>query len=263
MTSTVLSCDGIVLVVDPGYFPRELDELLTLSRSRGEVTMLAFTHGHWDHAMGWRHFAGAEVLLNPALQAAIAEGGELIRKNLVDAEDFDRKWYIERYVDGPDVHSGITPPSFPPLSRTRGLADATSFHIGSARLCTLHLPGHSIDGLGLWSPDEGLLLVGDYLSPCEIPFIDDLASYRATLRRLIAAIENDVRRVLPGHGRELDQREATAIAEADLDYLDALADCAARKDPVAAQALKLPRLHDSKEMQEHHPDNCRAAGLTL
>lgn len=263
LCSAVLTSGGVSLVVDPGYFPRELDELAALAAERGVVRQVAFTHGHWDHAMGWRHFPGAEIVMSPALQDAIATGGELVQKNLADAEDFDRTWYIERYTDGTDLHSGIAPPGFPPLARTHALAEGAQLLVGEAQLVALHLPGHSIDGLGLWAREDGLLLIGDYLSPCEIPFVDDLHAYRMTLRRLLATIDSDVRTVYPGHGRPQSAREATAIAEADLAYLDALAECALRRDAAAALALRLPRRAEQREMQAHHRDNCRAAGLDV
>jgi len=252
MTSAVLSCAGVSVVVDPGYFPRELDELAQLARSQGPVTMVAFTHGHWDHIMGWRCFPGAQILVSRSLREAIAQGSEVAAKNLRDAANFDRRWYIERGTE----------PAWPPLERTRALSDKELVQVGSTQLVALHLPGHSADGLGLWARDEGLLLLGDYLSPCEIPFVEDLTAYRATLRRLLELIE-EVHCILPGHGRPLSRSDARAIAEADLSYLEALARCQEAQDLSAALVLPLPRAADVPEMQEHHRENCQAAGFAL
>ena len=58
--------------------------------------------------------------------------------------------------------------------------------LGGLSFDALALPGHSPDGLGLVIED--LLLVGDYLSPCEIPFVDDAAAYRRTLTRLLVPV---------------------------------------------------------------------------
>jgi glyoxylase-like metal-dependent hydrolase (beta-lactamase superfamily II) len=250
MTSAILSQGGQCLIVDPGYFPRELDELVRLGAAAGEVAAVAFTHGHWDHVMGWRSFPAAAVYTSPSLHRAIAAPGAAEDRNLREAADFDRRWYIDRGQ----------PPQWPPLARTRALADGEALLLGEAQLIALHLPGHSCDGLGLWAPTDGLLLVGDYLSPCEIPFVEDLDAYRATLQRLLGHIERALR-ILPGHGPELDRRAAAAIAAADLRYLDALAECTARRDANAALALPLPRAADVPEMRDHHRDNCRAAGL--
>lgn len=252
MTSAVLSCDGVCLIVDPGYFPRELDELTQLAQARGDVTMVAFTHGHWDHVMGWRSFPDARVLMSRGMEDAVDAGNEIATRNLRDAADFDRRWYIERGA----------PPAWPPPKQRQALAEGSVVQVGHASIEALLLPGHSADGLALWARESGWLLLGDYLSPCEIPFVENLAAYRATLRRLLAML-GDVRHVLPGHGRLLSPDEARAIAEADSAYLDALARCQDANDAGAALSLTLPRAADVKEMQEHHRDNCRAAGLAV
>ena len=248
LSSAVLSRDGAVVVVDPGYFPRELDELSRLAREHGEVLAVAFTHGHWDHVLGWRSFPGAAVWTSPRLAAAMRDGSA--ERNLSDARDFDGRWYVERGA----------PYAWPPPERVRPLGEGDAPTIGDLGLRALTLPGHSADGLGLHVPSAGLLLCGDYLSPCEIPFVEDLAAYRATLRRLLALL-GELQTVVPGHGPLLTAAQARALAEEDLCYLDALARCAELGDVAAAQGLSLPRAAGVPGMAEHHLDNLRAAGL--
>ena len=69
-----------------------------------------------------------------------------------------------------------------------------------------------------------LLVVGDYLSVIEFPFVYvSTAAYRATIAALSDALERDpVACVTPGHGRALSGQEALAIAREDLAYLHAL-----------------------------------------
>lgn len=254
LSSAVLCCDGQVLLIDPGYFPRELAELSALAQARGLVQGVVFTHGHWDHVMGWRHVPTAPVYVSQTLSQAIATGSESAQKDLRDAAEFDRRWYIDRGA----------PPAWPPPDRLRPLQEGDSLPLGDTRLQALQLPGHSADGLALYAQREGLLWVGDYLSPCEIPFVADLAAYRATLRRLLALCDR-LDWVLPGHGPPLRREQARTIALADLAYLDALAELAASPQPslAAALALPLPRDADNPDMQAHHRDNCRVAGLAL
>ena len=125
-------------------------------------------------------------------------------------------------------------------------------------LTTLHglaLPGHSPDGLGLLLEEPRVLFAGDHLSPCEIPFVDDLDDYRATLRRLLALLP-EVAEVVPGHGPRLSSAQAIEIARADLEYLEALA---APGEGGDGAAITLPRAADVPGMQEHHAENLVAA----
>jgi hydroxyacylglutathione hydrolase len=248
--STVLSSDGQVVVVDPAFFPRELDELAALVRRRGAEVTVVFTHGHWDHVAGWRHFPGARVRGSPALAEAVAQGSTDAGSNLEQLRDFDRRWYVPR----PE------PAAWPP--RIEPLRDGDRLQIGGLALDALTLPGHSADGLGLWLPAEGLLLPGDYLSPCEIPFVEDLEEYRATLERVRSLLPR-IRRVIPGHGPELDPAAASAIVDGDLAYLAALAERVARGDAAGALQLPLPRAADVPGMGDWHRKNCTAVGLDV
>lgn len=251
LSSSVLSLGGAVLVIDPGYFPRELDELRALAGAAGQVLAVAFTHGHWDHVLGWRSFPDAQVWTSAHLAAAIRDGTDEAGRNLREARDFDGRWYVER---GAEL-------AWPPVERLRPLAEGDPVRAGDLELSALSLPGHSPDGLGLFERAAGLLFVGDYLSPCEIPFVADLAAYRATLHRLAALLDGTAL-VIPGHGPKLRPHEAAAIAAADLRYLDALAACAEAGDTAGALAIELPRAAQVPGMREHHLDNLRTAGLT-
>jgi hydroxyacylglutathione hydrolase len=247
--TTILSHRGVCVVVDPAYFPRELEAIAAAVAALGHAEAVVFTHGHWDHVMGHSVFPGTPVWVSRALEQSIASGAAAAARYLEDAREFDSRWYVPR----PAGHR------WP--DDVRGIADGDAVAPGGVRMRGLHLPGHSPDGLGLIVEEPGLLIVGDYLSPCEIPFVDDLPAYRATIVRLIALLGAGVGEVIPGHGRRLTSAEALAIARADLEYLDRLADAAARGDAEGARAMALPRAADVAGMREHHLENCAAAGL--
>jgi glyoxylase-like metal-dependent hydrolase (beta-lactamase superfamily II) len=252
MTSTVITHEGECLLIDPGYFPRELDDLVWLAECRGKVCALAYTHGHWDHVMGHTVFPDVPVWVSEALACSVRAGDDRARRCLEEAREFDSRWYIAR------------PMAYGWPSEMRGLSDGEVVEFGgSLRIQALHLPGHTPDGLGLFVEREGSLLVGDYLSPCEIPFVENLGDYLKTVRRLLDLMKQDVREVIPGHGFRLSAAEARAIALEDAGYLERLAAFAGTGDVSSAIAMALPRAADVVGMREHHVENCQKAGLEV
>lgn len=255
--STVLTHRGACLVIDPAYFPRELWAIGERVRERGRGEAVLFTHGHWDHVMGHEVCPEAPVWMHQGLVAEIAAGTARAAKYLADAREFDSRWYVPR----PRGHR------WP--DAVRAIGDGARLELAGAPLHALHLPGHSPDGLALVVEPAGALLAGDHLSPCEIPFVDDAALYRATLGRLIELLGGAggggaaVREVIPGHGPRLTAAEALAIARADVAYLERLQEAAARGDVQAALAIELPRAADVVGMRDAHRENCGKVGLTL
>jgi glyoxylase-like metal-dependent hydrolase (beta-lactamase superfamily II) len=183
------------------------------------------------------------------LAEAIARSGDpRAARYLEDARAFDARWYVPR----PAGHHWPASP--------RGLGDGDEVELGALSVRALALPGHSPDGLGLVVGDA--LLVGDYLSPCEIPFVDDPAAYRGTLLRLIE-VAREVREVIPGHGARMPAAAALALARADLAYIERLLEVGQRRDLEGARTIALPRAADVVGMWEHHCDNCAKVGIAM
>ncbi len=249
MTSTVIVSGHSCLVVDPGYFPRELEEIARSIPDGTTVEALVLTHSHWDHVIGHGMFPDVPVYVSPVLARSVAENGELAKKTMAEAREFDARWYIER------------PWGYGWPGEVRGLDDEGWFNVGDLDLQTFILPGHAPDCLAIRAGNH--LLVGDYLSPCEIPFVEDVAAYRRTLKRLLVMMEAGADVVIPGHGSALSAAEAHRIAREDLRYLNAIARCAESGDADAAARIDLPRAGEVPGMWDHHRDNCRIAGVPV
>lgn len=237
-TTTIIANRGACAVVDPAYFPRELYGIAARVRELGKAAAVVFTHGHWDHVMGHAHFPSVPVWMNALLVRAIERGDPRATQYLEDARAFDSRWYVPR----PAGHHW--PKTMCALSEGGALV------VGGVTLRALQLAGHSREDLGILAED--VLLCGDYLSPCEIPFVDEAKPYRVTLNRLVDVLR-DVREVIPGHGARMSASEALAIARSDMAYLDRLLDAGNRE---RALAVPLPRASEVVGMIDHHRDNC-------
>jgi glyoxylase-like metal-dependent hydrolase (beta-lactamase superfamily II) len=96
--------------------------------------------------------------------------------------------------------------------------------VGSQSLELHPAEGHTVDGMAVWAPWAGVLVVGDYLSPVEIPMLSEggsASAYLATLNRLEPLVEQ-AEHVVPGHGGPIDSGRAAAILREDRAYLEAL-----------------------------------------
>ncbi|MGE5255597.1 MAG: MBL fold metallo-hydrolase [Hyphomicrobiales bacterium] len=248
-TSIIVRAGDSCLVVDPGYFPRELDGIARAVPKGATVEALFFTHSHWDHVLGHGSFPGVPVYTSSVLARSVAQGGELAAQAMRKGREYDSQWYVER------------PWGYGWPEDLRGLDDGGWFNIGDLDIEAFFIPGHAPDCMAIRA--ENWLLVGDYLSPCEIPFVDDLTDYRRTLQRLVSLVDSGIENVVPGHGPRLSADDARRIAREDLRYLDHIARCAERSDPGAAAAIPLPRADRVFGMADHHRENCRKAGLAV
>ena len=64
-TCTVVETKDFVLVVDPNWLPHEMEEEIEqhVTQIRGQRELyLLFTHGDFDHVIGYHAFPGAKVI---------------------------------------------------------------------------------------------------------------------------------------------------------------------------------------------------------
>jgi hydroxyacylglutathione hydrolase len=203
-TSLLVFAEGESLVVDPGI---SAEEVAGIGRRAVEVGApvrhVLVTHGDWDHVCGIGGFPDARVAVGEETGEKIASG----------AADQAVTWAAEHY----DFVSAGSPR----VDET--FRSGSALVLGPFVLETFPLRGHTDDGSGFRLREQGLLIVGDYLSAAEFPFASSPAAYRITLAGLIEMLGNDPPDVvITGHGPPLEAQEAVSVAEADLSYLRSL-----------------------------------------
>ena len=208
-TCTVVRQGDESFVVDSPVLPDELEILPAVLEQAGfPFTGLLATHADWDHLLGRFAFGEAPLGVAESTAARLRNEPGTAQREL---RDFDEEHYVER--PAPLVLSG--PQSLPVPGHCA---------IGERELELHPTEGHTVDGMAVWIPWASVLVLGDYVSPVEIPWISESGSasaYLATLGRLEPLIER-AEHVVPGHGAVLDAERALAILREDRAYLEAL-----------------------------------------
>ena len=195
----VIAGDRIALAVDAGINDAEGRSVLaaatTLSRP---AIMLAYTHGHVDHALGGTAFVGHEILASPAIAEHMA----------VQLDD----WAVRGQESRTSLEERLGWPTI--MFEAGGELD-----LGGRRVQLIDTPGHAPGALCVLDPEAGILFGGDTVVTGIPPFFADGNSItlEATLRRLAKL---DLRILVPGHGDIVRGRAAVRQAiEWEADYL--------------------------------------------
>jgi glyoxylase-like metal-dependent hydrolase (beta-lactamase superfamily II) len=220
------------VLIDSPYLPDELDALPGLLAGAGfEPDGLLATHADFDHLLGRLAF--------PGMTLGLAESSvERLQREPGDAQRALRQYDAEFYVSRPAPLA---------LGQVQALPVPGHVEIGDRELELHPAEGHTPDGMALFDRAQGLLIVGDYLSDVEIPWISEggsLADYRATLARLAPLVE-EASTVVPGHGAPHDRETTLRLLDEDVDYLDAL----------ERGEEQLPSGRDSKAQRGIHKEN--------
>jgi glyoxylase-like metal-dependent hydrolase (beta-lactamase superfamily II) len=227
-------------VIDSPVLPAELEALPSLAEQAGfAVAGLLATHADWDHLLGRLAFPEAAIGVAETTAARLAAEPGAAQREL---RAFDEEHYLARER---------------PLSigQVQALPVPGRCGIGDRELELHPADGHTADGMAVWVPWSKCLVVGDYLSPVEIPVLSpdgSLNAYLATLARLRPLVEG-ADTVVPGHGVPLEPERALAVLGEDEDYLRALG------EPGADAPLPLRR--DTAEQRRIHGENARALGV--
>jgi glyoxylase-like metal-dependent hydrolase (beta-lactamase superfamily II) len=228
-TCTLVRHGGEAFCIDSPVFPDELEILPALAEQAGfTVVGLLVTHGDWDHLLG--RYAFPEAPLGCAETTAtrlVGEPGAAQR----ELRKFDDELYVER-------------PRPLSLPGAQALPVPGKVEVGDRELELHPTGGHTEDGMAIWVPWARVLVVGDYLSPLEIPWVESsFDAYIATLNALEPLVE-EADQIVPGHGPPLDAGRAAAILREDRAYLEALLEAGAEaKLPLARRTGQQREIH--------------------
>jgi glyoxylase-like metal-dependent hydrolase (beta-lactamase superfamily II) len=237
--ATALRAGGEVMLIDSPYFPDELEALPSLLQQAGFTPDALFaTHADYDHVLG--RVAYPELTMgvgDPTMERIRANPGEVQR----DLRDEDARNYVAR-------------PAPLALGNLQSLPVPGYLELGDQEIELHPADGHTPDGTALLARFAGLLVVGDYLSDVEIPWISpggSLSDYRATLARLAPLVEA-AQMVVPGHGSPHRRDIALRLLDEDADYLDAL--------ERGEERPALPKARDTARQREIHAENLSRLG---
>lgn len=245
-TSTVISLDEHIVIVDPNWLPHEVREIQNYVETiRGNKELyLLFTHGDFDHIIGYRAFPDAKTLGSIGLRNHPKKEHKL---HLI--REFDATYYLTRDY----------PIEFPELDIAIA-EDAWQLTLGGSTLHFYLAPGHSADGLFTVIEPLGIFVAGDYLSDFELPFLYDSAkSYKHTVQKALKIMErHEVQLLVPGHGLATgSQVEMRRRAHLALDHLERLTQAVMAGDEAAISEMEKEHAFFSPSTQESHKENVR------
>ena len=225
---TLLHAGDETFVVDSPVFQEELDGIGQLLTQMGwGLSGLLATHADWDHLLGRLVFPDAPLGVAETSAARLrAEPGVAARR----LRELDEDDYVQR-------------PRPLSLGNVQALPVPGRLDVGDQVLELLPADGHTHDGMAIWVGWAKVLIVGDYLSPLELPWIaaqGSRSAYLATLGRLKPYVEQAAW-IVPGHGPALDSARALAIMREDVAYLQGLPDDAPL--PIARRDRRQREIH--------------------
>lgn len=248
--SLVVETVDCVLVTDPSWLPREVEEIRRYVEDilNGRRLLLLFTHSDFDHIIGYGAFREVEVIASRAFAEKDAGEREEILEQI---RVFDDSYYLRRAY-------GLAYPDVDHVVEQEG----QMLVFGDLKLTGYAAPGHTDDGLFTIVEDLGLFIAGDYLSDVEFPYMyDSSLAYEATLGKLDPIMgRHPVTLLVPGHGEAADSREEVERRKREsLNYIHNMRSVVASGSQDAIDALIAGCAFPRNMSKFHHSNQERIA----
>ena len=201
------------------------------------IRAIIYTHFHNDHVNGVGGFVtpeqvekeGIEIYAHEQLMRFIAGIAGYLAPLMGRRASYQFGAALPRNEEG-FVHAGLGLPHNPGprsfIAPTKTVSERTAFTICGVNLEIVPMPGESDDHIGVWLPDDKILLTGDTIQGEVLPNVYTLRGtpYRDPMQwvRTLDTIRDDfdAQIVIPHHGHRLIGREE--IEEVITAYRDAI-----------------------------------------
>ncbi|MEZ4897830.1 MAG: hypothetical protein R2806_13390 [Saprospiraceae bacterium] len=186
--TTWVKGDKTLLICDPNWLPDEIDAILAaiLPLVKTHRIYYLFTHADYDHIIGYGAMPPGQVVTSHDMAHLI---------NRENALDQVRRWDGQHYIQRHYEHRF-------PVADLTVTNDGQQLQLGEFNVTCFLAAGHTADGAMYFIRETGTLLLGDYLSALEFPFIEDSwYAYVRTLDKVAdTVIDLDWTLAIPGHG---------------------------------------------------------------
>lgn len=245
--STVVATDDCIIVVDPTWLPHEINEIKEFVESikNDRPIYLYFTHGDFDHIIGYNAFPNAKTIGSENLHNHPEKEIKISKI---------RQFYNDNYIHH------VEPIEFPSVDLIIS-EDGQEIKIGQTTLTFYHSPGHTKDGLFLYIENLGVWITGDYLSDFELPIVfDSVKSYYNTLDKAEELISKfNLSLLIPGHGQVSSNNEEIANRiELGRNYLRRLQKAIQNNNAVEINSLEKEFLFPSAFTKFCHESNVKS-----
>lgn len=178
------------LIVDTPLMARQADAISSelSAENHGPVRFIVITHPHGDHILGTDLF-GKDVLIigNRTAREKMDKHDPLWVREWVKTWSWENQNEIEEMAT---AHVSLPEVIF---------EDELTLNLGGIEIRIFPLPGHLAETVGVFVPQEGVLITGDALFYDHHPYMG-VANFHAWFESFKRMRELKANRIIPGHG---------------------------------------------------------------